>query len=103
MSPALLTHDGPSTLVATLNEQGAMNRYVLHLLHYIPVKSSEELYTIEDVIPLYNVTVKLRAPRPIKAARAVPGGEPIDSFIEGEQTCVTAPCINGHLMIELAY
>lgn len=48
----LLRHNGPSTLLAALNVQQAHNRYVLHLLHYIPERRGTSFDTLEDIIPL---------------------------------------------------
>lgn len=55
----LITHNGPSSLITTFNEQKENKRSLIHLLHYIPEKRSKDIYTIEDVIPLYNLEVKV--------------------------------------------
>lgn len=55
----VLTHDGPSTLVASLMRQPRQNRYILHLLHYIPERRAQQLDIIEDVIPLYNLRIAM--------------------------------------------
>ena len=57
----LVKHGGPSTLEVMLNEQPARNRLVLHLLHYIPIRRSQQIDIIEDVIPVYDVPVSICA------------------------------------------
>lgn len=99
----LLTHDGPSTVIAALNEQPRHNRYVLHLLHYIPVKTSERLYTIEDVIPLHDLTLTLHLPREISGARIVPDGDALPFSGKGGTVHITIPRINGNAIIEFTY
>lgn len=70
----LVRHDGPTTLQVTLNEQPDENRWIIHLLHYIPERRSQEIDIIEDVIPLYNVKISIRLPR-IKDPMSVPEQE----------------------------
>lgn len=52
-------HDGPSTVVMTMNEQQQKNRYILHLLHYIPERRGSEFDTVSDIIPLYKLNVEV--------------------------------------------
>ena len=99
----LIRHDGPTTMTVTLNEQERQKRYILHVLHYIPTKNCEEMYTIEDVIPLYRVHFSVKPERPVKSLQLVPEGIPIafeerDGRIEFE-----VPKIEGHAMVELGY
>ena len=58
----LLRHDGPSGLLTSVNEQPAENRWVVHLLHYVPERRGQDFDVIEDVLPLYDVPVSLRLP-----------------------------------------
>ena len=99
----LLKHNGPSTMIATLNEQISQNRYILHALHYIPVKVSEELLTIEDVIPLYQIRFILHVKEPVISVRVVPDGTAIPFCLENGELSFVIPEINGHCMIEMAY
>lgn len=97
----LVQHDGPSSLHLYLNEQTEEKRYVLHALHYIPVRKSAELDVIEDVIDLYNVNVTLHLPHTIQTARQVPEGVPLDFRQKGEAVQLTIPRIHGHSMAAL--
>ena len=103
LGPTLLSHDGPSTALAYLNEQPAESRYVLHLQHYIPERRGDLFDTVEDVIPLHDLTVTLRPPTPISAARLVPQGETLELKRKGDAVSLTVPRIVGHQMVELVY
>ncbi|MFO7635805.1 MAG: beta-galactosidase trimerization domain-containing protein [Clostridia bacterium] len=95
----LVEHDGPSTLLTALNEQEG--RYVLHLLHYIPERKSEKLDIIEDVIPLYDLKVRLRLPGNAKTLRMVPEGEDMVFTRDGDGIVFTIPRMEGHCMLEI--
>jgi hypothetical protein len=70
-----LTVQGPSTLLATINEQPAQNRKVVHLLHYVPERKAKEFDIIEDIIPLYNLPVSVKAEGASKVYLAPQGTE----------------------------
>lgn len=55
---SLLRHDGPSTLQLTVNTNHAGTTAVIHGLHYITEKKSEDIYTIENEYPLANLTIQ---------------------------------------------
>uniref|UniRef100_N2BFR4 Beta-galactosidase trimerisation domain-containing protein n=1 Tax=Eubacterium plexicaudatum ASF492 TaxID=1235802 RepID=N2BFR4_9FIRM len=96
-------HSGPTTLTVTLNEQEADSRYVLHALHYIPIKNCAELYTIEDVIPLHNVQFSIKTQKQVKAVRLVPEGKSIAFEEKDGRIVFQVEKIDGHLMAELSY
>ena len=98
----LLRHSGPSSLVTAINRQAVENRWVLHLLHYIPERRGQDFDVIEDVIPLYNVEVNLRLPGPVSTVRCVPDGETLDFATEGGRANFEVPAIAGHQMVEIA-
>jgi len=50
----LARHDGPSTVRLSLTEQAGHDRWIVHLLHYIPERRGEDFDVIEDVIPLHD-------------------------------------------------
>ena len=99
----LVRHGGPSTLEVTLNEQSAQKRLVLHLLHYIPIRRSAQIDIIEDVIPLYDIPVSVRADRAIAAVKVAPEGDALEFDQVDGRVAFTVPRVNGHQMIELIY
>lgn len=94
--------DGPSTLLCALNDQPAESRQVLHLLHYVPERRCQEFDIIEDIIPLYNVAVRVRCEDAPKSVRLVPSGEALAFEHDGTRASFVVPELYGHAMIEIA-
>jgi hypothetical protein len=99
----LLRHGGPSTLRAYLNAQMAENRWVMHLLHYIPERRGQDFDVIEDVIPLADLTFSLRVPAPVQSVTCVPAGSRLDWFYRDGRLEFTLPQLLGHQMIALQF
>ncbi|MDL2250017.1 putative glycoside hydrolase [Lachnospiraceae bacterium OttesenSCG-928-J05] len=98
----MIAHDGPSTLQVTMNHQAKEDRDVLHLLHYITEKRSEDIYTIEDVISLMQTKFRIYVgDRMIKTVTNVIRGEELVCTRDGEYIEFTVPVINGHEMITI--
>ncbi|HDZ22237.1 hypothetical protein LCGC14_0450020 [marine sediment metagenome] len=98
----LIRHDGPSTVVATLNRQKTEKRLALHLLHYIPQRRGQHFDTIEDVIPLHDLTLSIKAPKKLKSVRCVPDGAELAFTQHDGRINFTLPKLEGHQIIELA-
>ena len=101
-NPVVVT-DGPSTLIVMLNEQKEDNRRIVHLLHYVPERRSQEIDTIEDVIPLCNVRVSLRSDHDYRTAVCVPSGTPLELEPKDGRVEFVVPEIRGHQMVEVGY
>jgi hypothetical protein len=99
----LVKHDGPSTLQVTVTDQPDHNRWVLHLLHFVPERRSQELDVIEDVIPLFNVNFLIRTPRPVREAVIVPEGVSVPFRYEDQYLLLQVPRIDGHAMLSLRF
>lgn len=99
----LVTHQGPSTLLISLNAQAAEKRWIAHLLHYIPERRGEDFDVIEDVIPLHDLSVSLAVPHAVKGVRSVPAGASLDfATVDGRLT-ITLPRLDGHQMVEIQF
>lgn len=100
----LVSHNGPSTMNTALNRQEKENRDILHVLHYITEKRSEDIYTIEDIIPLYNIEFKLyvgeKTPSKISI---IPEGTEVKWEQVGPYIQFTLEKIEGHKMINIQY
>ncbi|NLA59130.1 MAG: beta-galactosidase [Firmicutes bacterium] len=99
----LLSHNGPTTVFATVNEQPDANRWVVHLLHYIPERRSQEIDIIEDVIPLYNLEVAVKVPAEVKSVTCVPEMRPLEFELLDGTLRFTLDKVHGHQMIEIAF
>ena len=97
----LVTHDGPSTLRVSVTEQPGERRWVVHLLHYIPERRGQRFDTIEDVIPLHELTVSVRAPGPVRAVTSEPGGDALAHETRDGRVEVRVPRLDGHGLIAL--
>jgi hypothetical protein len=100
---SLVKHDGPSTMLVTLNEQKKENRWILHLLHYIPEKRCEDIYVIEDVIPLYNINLSVKVNKKVKNISCVPEKVSLEFDVRDGRVQFTLPKLNGHQMIEVEF
>lgn len=99
----MVEHDGPSTLIVTVNQQADESRYALHLQHYIPERRGDKFDTVEDIIPLHDLTLTVRTPRAVKSARLVPQGDAIELNHDGDSATFTVPKLEGHQIVELGY
>lgn len=95
----LITHDGPSTLLATLLHQPEKSRFCIHLLSYIPVRKSADIDIIEERTQLNDVTLTLKLEKEIKSARLVPE----DVKINLQENRITIPEIDGYAILEVNY
>lgn len=97
----VICHNGPSTMIVTINEQPEKERYVIHSLHYIEQRRSKTIDVLEDVIPLYNVKISVNVPRKIKCVRIVPQDKMLKFEMHNGRVEFILPELNGHQMIEL--
>ncbi|WP_313583876.1 alpha-amylase family protein [Lacrimispora sp.] len=100
----LVSHNGPSTMITALNHQEQEKRDILHILHYITEKRSEDICTVEDVIPLYGVEFKIYTGNKQPAAVALVPEEAAVPFVrDGQYISFRLDKIEGHCMISIQY
>ena len=99
----LIRLEAPSTTIATLNEQKRENRWVVHLLHYIPERRGQAFDVIEDVIPIRRVRVSVRTPRRVQAVATVPDGAVLKFSQRRGRVEFVLPELRGHQMISLTF
>ncbi len=99
----LVVLNGPSSTIATLNQQSAENRWVLHLLHYIPERRGAAFDVIEDIIPVADLGLRVRTDKPVKQVFRAPERTPLDFHQDGVYTVFTLPKLEGHQMIALQF
>ncbi len=103
LGDTVVEHDGPSTAFLSVNKQEEKQRYVLHILHYIPEKIAEDLHTVEDVVPLYDLRVRLRLPGKATGVSLVPEKTEL-SFTETEKGIeFVVPKVEGYSVVEIRY
>jgi len=99
----LMVHDGPSTVLTAINEQTNKNRWVVHMLHYIPERRCKEIDIIEDVIPLYNLKVSIKVTKEVREVECVPEHKPLEFKVKDGRVEFILPELNGHQMISLNF
>lgn len=99
----LLRHNGPSSLIAALNTQQDQHRDVLHLLHYIPERKSDDTLIIEDVIPIYNLDISIKYDVDIKSINLVPQNIELEFRKEKDRVIFSVRKLTGHQMVEIQY
>lgn len=94
-----ICHNGPKSIVATLNEQKKKHRWVLHLLNYLPQKNSVKVESIQQVIPCFNVAVRVKTKKPVKSLQQVPDGKLLDFEYKDNSIHFTLDRLDGHQMV----
>jgi hypothetical protein len=99
----LVRIEAPTATIAALNSQPAADRWVVHLLHYVPERRGEAFDVLEDVVPLYDVPLSVRVERAVMSMRLVPEGMSLAFTQEDGRVQCRVPKIEGHAMVEIAF
>ncbi len=91
--------NAPTTAHITVNHQEIKNRYVMHILHYIPERRANGIDTIEDVIPLNDVECAVKLGEKVSKVYMAPSGEEIDFKELDGYVSITIPRVDGHQMV----
>lgn len=85
----LVSHNGPNTLLTTVNQSNDGKVHVIHCLHYITQKNAEDIYTIDGIIPLDQVELKYWV-----------GNKKVSSVVAlGTNRVMTFEVLDGYLVI----
>ena len=76
---------------------------MLHLLHYIPERRGQAFDVIEDVIPIFDLSISVRNDMGIEKVLAVPSGVELESRKRDGRIEFTLPELSGHQMVCLSY
>lgn len=98
--PRIGSHNLPSTAIVTVRQQ--KNDLVVHLLHYVHQRRGRQLDVIEDVLPLTQVTLSVRAAQQPTAVRRVPEEQPVEWSWQDGYVQFTLPRLDGYQIIQLA-
>ncbi|MBQ7095735.1 MAG: beta-galactosidase trimerization domain-containing protein [Clostridia bacterium] len=93
----------PAQGIATLMEDSEADRLIVHTLYASPVRRGKDTEIIEDIIPLYNIAVSVRADRAPKSVRLVPEGEELPFAYENGRVTFTIPKIDCWQMTEIQF
>ncbi len=95
--------DLPAQGILTLMKDEEKERLLVHTLYASPVKRGLNIEIIEDIIPLYNVEVSVRADRAPKAVTLVPEKQTIPFTYENGKITFTVPKIDCWQMTEIQF
>jgi len=95
----VLSLKAPPTVVATVTRQAREHRQLVHLLHYLPVRTSAEVDIVEEPIPVHGVDVSLRAGEPVGSVRCVPEGTELPFTQADGRVAFTLPVLNGYQIV----
>lgn len=94
----LLRHKGPSTVEVSLLRQEAAERSVVHILNYVPERRGTAFDTVEDVLPIFNVPVSLKASS-VSKVTLQPQNTPLRFETKDGRVEVMIPEVLGHQMV----
>ncbi|MGN9166336.1 beta-galactosidase trimerization domain-containing protein [Tissierellaceae bacterium HCP3S3_D8] len=96
----ILVHNGPSTLLTTINESKDKKSQVMHALHYITQKKSEDIYIIDEIIPLYNTEFKIHiGNNKVRSLKLIPENKDIEYKMVDEYIVFNIDEIQGHAVV----
>ncbi len=101
LTDPLVRSTAPTTAHITVTRQAEPARTIVHVLHYVPEQRYRETPTIEDVLPLYNVTLSVRTPAPPAGVSLAPEGTDLPFTYRDGRIVVTVPEVIGHAMVVL--
>jgi hypothetical protein len=97
--PRVGAHNLPSTAIVTVRQQ--RGDLIVHLLHYVHQRRGRNLDVIEDLLPLHDVTVRIRAAPTTSAVRLVPEGRSIEWAWEDGYARFTVSRVEGYQIVQL--
>ena len=79
------------------------NRWVVHLLHYVAERKCATLDIIDNMLPLYQLSITMIVPRNVQRVALVPEDETIPFTQAENQLNFTVPEICGHRMLAIEF
>jgi hypothetical protein len=98
--PRVGANNLPSTAIVTVRRR--QTDLFVHVLHYVHQRRGQGLDVIEDVLPLHDVSLSIRAERQPDAVRLVPDQAPIDWEWRDGYVRLTLPRVDGYAVVQLA-
>jgi hypothetical protein len=100
----LLTHNGPTVFLTTVNQSEDKSVAMIHGLNYVMKKNSEDIYTIDEIIPLYHTEVKYYiGDKIVNEVENNVTKKVVDFTIENGYLVVNLEKIEGHLVLKVSF
>jgi len=97
--PRVGANNLPSTAIVTVRRRQA--DLIVHVLHYVHQRRGQALDVIEDVLPLHDVTLSVRAARRPEAVRLLPDAQPLPWEWQDGYVLLTLPRVDGYAVVQL--
>lgn len=89
----------PKTAELSIRQQSG--RKLVHILHYIPQRKCENLDTIEDVIPLYNVSIEIKTDKKPRKVYSVSQNEELIFEYKNGYAKTVIPEVKGYEILAI--
>lgn len=99
LAPRVGQHNLPSTAIVTVRQQ--QQDLIVHLLHYVHQRRGKGLDVIEDVLPLHDVEISVRAECQPHSVQLVPEMQPVEWAWEDGYVRFRVPRVNGYQIVHL--
>lgn len=96
-SPRVGKNNLPSTAIVTVRQKES--DLVIHLLHYVHQRRGRGLDIIEDVLPLHDVEICVRAERRPQEVLLAPEMQPVEWSWQDGYACLRIPRVNGYQIV----
>ncbi|MGC8890791.1 MAG: alpha-L-fucosidase [bacterium] len=99
----LVLDNAPSTarITVTSQELNGKERFIAHILHYIPERRCKSIDIIEDVIPIYNVKLQVRLDKSPSRCYLAPQMKELDFVYNNGYVDFTVPKVDGYQIVVL--
>jgi hypothetical protein len=97
--PRVGANNLPSTAIVTVRQRQA--DLLVHVLHYIHQRRGQGMDVIEDVLPLHDVTLSVRAARRPEAVLLLPDAQPLEWEWQDGYVRLTLPRVDGYAVVQL--
>jgi hypothetical protein len=97
--PRVGVNNLPSTAIVTVRRRQA--DLLVHVLHYIHQRRGQGLDVIEDVLPLHDVTLSVRAARRPESVLLLPDEQPVEWEWQDGYVRLTLPRVDGYAVVRL--
>jgi hypothetical protein len=97
--PRVGANNLPTT--ATVTVRRLQSDLIVHILHYVHQRRGNGLDIVEDVLPLHDVTISIRAEQPPTEVRFVPEGAAADWEWDEGYVRISIPRVDGYRIVQL--
>ncbi|TNJ65598.1 beta-galactosidase [Paenibacillus hemerocallicola] len=93
----------PAQGITTIQEQPGENRWVHHLLYASPVRRGQSVEIIEDIVPLHQISARVKTDRPVQNVYLAPQMTDIAFEFDNGVVSYTVPKLECHQMVVLQF